>query len=71
METKNNQFNLNINTTMKSFEDLKTLLASLEDDAKKTEKGNDAASVRLRSGMMEVKKLASSIREEAMELRKK
>lgn len=55
---------------MKSFEDLKTLMASLEEDAQKTDKGNDAASVRLRNGMMEVKKLTSTVRKEAMELRK-
>lgn len=55
---------------MKSFEDLKTLMASLEEDAQKTDKGNDAASVRLRNGMMEVKNLTSTVRKEAMELRK-
>ena len=48
---------------MENFNDLKTLIASLEDDATKFyEKDNKAAGVRLRKGLQEIKTLAQSLR---------
>ncbi len=53
---------------MKSFEDLKTLVASLEEDAQKTDKGNFAASTRLREGMLQLKEAAQEVRLEARQI---
>jgi hypothetical protein len=48
---------------MENFNDLKTLITSLEDDATKFyEKDNKAAGVRLRKGLQEIKTLAQSLR---------
>ncbi len=49
---------------MKSFDNLKNLISSLEGDAKKHSEGNKAAGTRLRKGMMEIKKAAQAIRQE-------
>ena len=57
---------------MQKFEDLKTLIASLEGDADKFyNKGNSAAGTRLRKGMQELKNMAQSIRAEVQELKNK
>ncbi len=53
---------------MKSFEKLKTLVASLEEDAQKTDKGNFAASTRLREGMLQLKEAAQEVRSEARQI---
>lgn len=48
---------------MENFNELKTLIASLEEDAIKFyEKDNKAAGVRLRKGLQEIKTLAQSLR---------
>ena len=56
---------------MKNFENLKTLVASLEEDAKKFyDKNNKAAGTRLRKGCQEIKNLCQTIRVEVSELKK-
>jgi len=48
---------------MEKYEELKNLVASMEDDATKFyEKGNKAAGVRLRKTLQDVKTLAQNIR---------
>jgi len=55
---------------MKKFEELKTLVASLEEDATKFyEKSNKAAGTRLRKGCQEVKNLCQDIRVEVSQLK--
>jgi exonuclease VII small subunit len=50
---------------MEKFEELKTLIASIEDDAIKFyEKGNKAAGVRLRKGLQEVRTLSQTLRQD-------
>ncbi|MBX2962825.1 MAG: histone H1 [Cyclobacteriaceae bacterium] len=57
---------------MQKFNDLKTLIASLEGDADKFyAKGNSAAGTRLRKGMQELKNLAQQIRSEVQDLKNK
>ncbi len=57
---------------MKKFEELKTLIASLEGDADKFyNKGNSAAGTRIRKGMQDLKNAAQSIRAEVQELKNK
>lgn len=56
---------------MEKFNKLKTLVASLEEDATKFfEKGNKAAGVRLRKGLQDIKSLAQVVRVEVSELNK-
>lgn len=53
---------------MKKFEDLKTLIASLEDDMDKFyNKENSAAGTRVRKAMQDLKALAQEIRTEIQE----
>jgi hypothetical protein len=50
---------------MEKFEELKTLIASIEDDATKFyEKGNKAAGVRLRKGLQEIRTLSQTLRQD-------
>ncbi len=57
---------------MKKFEELKTLIASLEGDADKFyNKGNSAAGTRIRKGMQDLKNAAQAIRQEVQELKNK
>ena len=57
---------------MKKFEELKTLIASIELDADKFyNQGNSAAGTRVRKGMQDLKNLAQSIRAEVQELKNK
>jgi hypothetical protein len=50
---------------MENFNELKTMLITLEDDASKFyEKGNKAAGVRLRKGLQDVKTMAQNIRQD-------
>jgi hypothetical protein len=56
---------------MEKFEELKTLIASLEDDAVKFyEKGNKQAGVRLRKGLQEVKSASQELRKDVSEKNK-
>ena len=57
---------------MKKFEDLKALIASVEQDADKFyNKGNSAAGTRLRKGMQDLKNAAQAIRSEVQDLKNK
>lgn len=57
---------------MENFNDLKTLISSLEDDAIKFyEKDNKAAGVRLRKGLQEIKTAAQALRIEVSNKNKK
>ena len=48
---------------MEKYNELKALIASIEDDAVKFyEKGNNAAGTRVRTGLQQVKALAQEIR---------
>jgi|688.fasta_scaffold289792_3 hypothetical protein len=50
---------------MEKFEELKTLIASIEDDASKFyEKGNKAAGVRLRKGLQDIRTLSQVLRQD-------
>ena len=47
---------------MEKFEELKTLITSIEEDAVKFyEKGNKAAGVRLRKGLQEIRTLSQTL----------
>jgi hypothetical protein len=57
---------------MKKFEELKSLIASIENDADKFyNKGNSAAGTRVRKGMQDLKNLAQTIRAEVQDLKNK
>lgn len=57
---------------MKKFEELKSLIASLEPDADKFyTKGNSAAGTRVRKGMQDLKNIAQTIRSEVQDLKNK
>ena len=56
---------------MENFETLKSLVASLEEDAVKFyEKNNKAAGTRVRKGCQDIKNLCQTIRVEVSELKK-
>lgn len=56
---------------MENFKKLKDLVENLENDVQKFyEKNNKAASVRLRKGLQEIKKVAQDIRIEVSQIRK-
>jgi hypothetical protein len=55
---------------MKAFEKLKELVAGLQGDVDKAEKGNKAACVRLRAGYQAIKALANEGRDEALAIKK-
>jgi hypothetical protein len=56
---------------MKKFEELKTLVAELEEDVTKfDEKGNKAAGTRVRKSCQEIKNLCQAIRVEVSERKK-
>lgn len=55
---------------MKRFDDLKSLVESLEGDFQKFyDKGNQAAGTRVRKGMQELKNVSQSIRVEVQEIK--
>ena len=57
---------------MKKFEELKSLIATIEQDADKFyNKGNSAAGTRVRKGMQDLKNIAQAIRQEVQELKNK
>ena len=56
---------------MEKFQELKTLVESLNEDVTKfSEKGNKSAGTRLRQGMQELKRLAQEIRVEVSAAKK-
>jgi hypothetical protein len=57
---------------MELFNELKALVASLEEDATKFyEKGNKAAGVRLRKGLQDIKFMAQSLRVDVSDKKQK
>ncbi len=57
---------------MKKFEELKSLIATIEQDADKFyNKANSAAGTRLRKGMQDLKNIAQAIRAEVQDLKNK
>ncbi len=54
---------------MQEFEDLKTLVAEIEDDLNKAGSGNKAAGTRVRKQMQQIKTVAGTIRSKVLELR--
>lgn len=57
---------------MKKFDQLRDLVASLEDDFNKFyEKGNQAAGTRIRKGMQDLKNMSQEIRIEVQSLKNK
>lgn len=54
---------------MQSYEDLKKVIESIEDDVAKAEGGNKAAGTRVRQAMQDIKNRAQDIRKEILELR--
>jgi gas vesicle protein len=55
---------------MKKFNEIKALIASLEDDVTKFySKNNNAAGTRVRKGMMDLKKLAQDVRTEVQDMK--
>ncbi len=54
---------------MQEYEDLKTMVAEIEDDLNKAEGGNKAAGTRIRKQMQQIKKVANAIRSKILELR--
>ena len=57
---------------MQKFEELKSLIATLQDDADKFyNKGNSAAGTRVWNGMQDLKNLAQAIRSEVQDLKNK
>ena len=54
---------------MQEYEDLKTMIAEIEDDLNKAEGGNKAAGTRVRKQMQQIKKVANAIRSKILELR--
>ncbi|WP_426587930.1 histone H1 [Mucilaginibacter sp. R-33] len=57
---------------MKKFQELKELVDAIEQDAVRFyEKGNKAAGTRLRNGLQQIKVLATEVRKEVVELKRK
>lgn len=54
---------------MQSYEDLKKVIESIEEDIAKAEGGNKAAGTRVRQAMQDIKNRAQDIRKEILELR--
>jgi hypothetical protein len=55
---------------MKKFEELKALIATLEDDVDKFyNKGNSAAGTRLRKAMQDLKNIAQEVRTEVQSMK--
>ena len=52
-----------------TYESLKNLVASIEDDVKKAAGGNRAAGTRVRKEMQDVKNLAQDLRKKILEAR--
>ena len=54
---------------LETYEQLKNLVASVEDDIRKAAGGNKAAGTRVRKQMQEVKNVAQELRKEILEHR--
>lgn len=54
---------------LETYEQLKNLVASMEDDVRKAAGGNKAAGTRVRKQMQEVKNIAQTLRTEVLEQR--
>ncbi len=54
---------------MEEFEQLKRLVAEIEDDLRKAEGGNKAAGTRVRKQMQDIKNAAQAVREKILTLR--
>ena len=68
--TFNYNDNLNYRNNMKRFNELKSMVDSLEGDFEKFyDKGNNAAGTRVRKGMQELKNLAQEIRIEVQNIK--
>ena len=55
---------------MQAFDELKRLIAEIEEDLAKAEGGNKAAGTRVRGVMQQVKTAAQQVREEILEKQK-
>lgn len=56
---------------MKTFEQLKELIAKSQGDVDKANNGNKAACVRLRASIQEIKDVCNDVRAEALSIKKK
>ncbi len=54
---------------MQDYEDLKALIAEIEDDINKAEGGNKAAGTRVRKQMQKIKQAAQVLRSRILEIR--
>lgn len=54
---------------MQEYEDLKALVAEIEDDLNKAEGGNKAAGTRVRKQMQKIKQAAQAVRSRVLEIR--
>lgn len=54
---------------MQEYEDLKKMVAEIEDDFNKAESGNKAAGTRVRKQMQSIKTVATTIRSKILEIR--
>lgn len=54
---------------MQEYEDLKRLIAEIEEDIRKAEGGNKAAGTRVRKQMQDVKNTAQELRKKVLEFR--
>lgn len=54
---------------MQEFENLKKLIAEIEDDVAKAEGGNKAAGTRVRKQMQDIKNMAQEVRTKILEMR--
>jgi histone H1-like protein Hc1 len=54
---------------VQAYEQLKQLVADVEEDIRKAEGGNKAAGTRVRKSMQDVKNIAQEIRKQVLELR--
>ena len=55
--------------SMQEYEDLKALIAEIEDDINKAEGGNKAAGTRVRKQMQKIKQAAQVLRSRILEIR--
>ena len=55
--------------SMQEYEDLKALIAEIEDDINKAEGGNKAAGTRVRKQMQKIKQAAQVVRSRILEIR--
>lgn len=54
---------------MEEFEQLKRLVTHIEEDVAKAQGGNQAANVRVRKAMQEIKKISQAVRARLLEMR--